>query len=207
MLKTAPSSKIRDKKAPKTTTVVEFRVGTKIRHTRLLHSMTLKQLADAAKCSESLLSKIENGRANPSLKMMQRVATALGITVGRMFAQDDDGEHIVARAGKRPIMETDQVHTGKGLRLEPLIANVSGHLLECHINHIEPGARSDGNLQHDGEEFGYVLEGSVELTVGGRRFLVMKGDSFCFRSERPHSWRNDGKSVARILWINTPPSF
>src|SRR5260370_33770182 len=127
MPKTALSSKIKDKKAPKTTTIAEFRVGTKIRHTRLLHSMTLKQLADAAKCSESVLSKIENGRANPSLKMVQRVATALGVTVSRLFVQEDDSEHIVARAGKRPIMETDQVHPGKGLRLEPLIANVSGH--------------------------------------------------------------------------------
>lgn len=202
MSKTARKDEKTQKELP-----VAFHVGTKVRHTRLLKSMTLKRLADAAGCSESLLSKIENGRANPSLEMIRRVAGALGVTVGGLFAQEHDDEHIVVRAGKRPIMETDQVHRGKGLRLEPLIANVGGHLLECHINHIEPGARSDGNLQHDGEEFGYVLDGSIELTVGGRRFLVKKGDSFCFRSERPHSWRNEGKSIARVLWINTPPSF
>jgi transcriptional regulator with XRE-family HTH domain len=185
----------------------EGRVGTKIRHTRLLNALTMKQVADAAGCSESVLSKIENGRANPSLKMIHRIAAALGVTVGRLFAQEDDAEHIVARAGKRPMLETDQVHKGKGLRLEPLIANVAGHLLECHINHIEPGARSDGDLQHDGEEFGYVLEGSIELTVGGRRYLIETGDAFCFRSERPHSWRNRSKTPVKVLWINTPPSF
>jgi transcriptional regulator with XRE-family HTH domain len=185
----------------------EGRVGTKIRHTRLLNALTMKQVADAAGCSESVLSKIENGRANPSLKMIHRIAAALGVTVGRLFAQEDDAEHIVARAGKRPMLETDQVHKGKGLRLEPLIANVAGHLLECHINHIEPGARSDGDLQHDGEEFGYVLEGSIELTVGGRRYLIETGDAFCFRSERPHSWRNRSNMPVKILWINTPPSF
>jgi transcriptional regulator with XRE-family HTH domain len=185
----------------------EVRVGTKIRHTRLLNALTLKQVAEAVGCSESVLSKIENGRANPSLKMIHRIAAALGVTVGRLFAQEDDAEHIVARAGKRPMLETDQVHKGKGLRLEPLIANVAGHLLECHINHIEPGARSDGDLQHDGEEFGYMLEGSIELTVGGRRYLIETGDAFCFRSERPHSWRNRSKIPVKILWINTPPSF
>jgi transcriptional regulator with XRE-family HTH domain len=185
----------------------EARVGTKIRHTRLLNALTLKQVAEAAGCSESVLSKIENGRANPSLKMVHRIAAALGVTVGRLFAQEDDAEHVVARAGKRPMIETDQVHKGKGLRLEPLIANVAGHLLECHINHIEPGARSDGDLQHDGEEFGYMLEGSIELTVGGRRYMIEAGDAFCFRSERPHSWRNRSKTRAKILWINTPPSF
>jgi transcriptional regulator with XRE-family HTH domain len=185
----------------------EGRVGTKIRHTRLLNALTMKQVAETAGCSESVLSKIENGRANPSLKMIHRIAAALGVTVGRLFAQEDDAEHIVARAGKRPMLETDQVHKGKGLRLEPLIANVAGHLLECHINHIEPGARSDGDLQHDGEEFGYVLEGSIELTVGGRRYLIETGDAFCFRSERPHSWSNRSKIPVKILWINTPPSF
>jgi transcriptional regulator with XRE-family HTH domain len=185
----------------------ELRVGTKIRHTRLLNALTMKQVAEAVGCSESVLSKIENGRANPSLKMIHRIAAALGVTVGRLFAQEDDAEHIVARAGKRPMLETDQVHKGKGLRLEPLIANVAGHLLECHINHIEPGARSDGDLQHDGEEFGYMLEGSIELTVAGRRYLIETGDAFCFRSERPHSWRNRSKIPVKILWINTPPSF
>jgi quercetin dioxygenase-like cupin family protein/DNA-binding XRE family transcriptional regulator len=185
----------------------EVRIGTKIRHTRLLNALTLKRVAEAAGCSESVLSKIENGRASPSLRMVHRIAAALDVTVGRLFAQEDDGEHIVARAGTRPMIETDQVHKGKGLRLEPLIANVAGHLLECHINHIEPGARSDGDLQHDGEEFGYMLEGSIELTVGGRRYLIETGDGFCFRSERPHSWRNRSKIPAKILWINTPPSF
>src|ERR1700733_4545680 len=73
----------------------EGRVGTKIRHTRLLNALTMKQVADAAGCSESVLSKIENGRANPSLKMIHRIAAALGVTVGRLFAQEDDAEHIV----------------------------------------------------------------------------------------------------------------
>jgi mannose-6-phosphate isomerase-like protein (cupin superfamily) len=52
-----------------------------------------------------------------------------------------------------------------------------------------------------------MLEGSIELTVGGRRYLIETGDGFCFRSERPHSWRNRSKIPAKILWINTPPSF
>src|SRR5258708_28133086 len=92
----------------------EVRIGTKIRHTRLLNALTLKQVAKTAGCSESVLSKIENGRANPSLKMVHRIAAALGVTVGRLFAQEDDAEHIVARAGKRPMIETDQVHKGEG---------------------------------------------------------------------------------------------
>jgi transcriptional regulator with XRE-family HTH domain len=186
---------------------IDASIGTKIRHTRLLNSVTLKQVAEAAGCSESAISRIENGLANPSLNMVHRIAAALGLTVGRLFALEEDSDHIVVRSGKRPMIETDQVHKGKGLRLEPLIANATGHLLECHINHIDPGARSDGDLKHEGEEFGYVLQGEMELTVAGRPFVVEAGDSFCFRSERPHSWHNKSKKIVKILWVNTPPSF
>jgi len=62
-------------------------IGVKLRHTRKVKGLTLKQLADAAGCSESLLSKIENGRATPSLKMLQKLSSGLEMTVGQMFAQ------------------------------------------------------------------------------------------------------------------------
>lgn len=186
---------------------LETSVGTKMRHTRLLKGLTLKQLADSAGCSESLLSKIENGRANPSLRMIQRVAYALGITVGELFAQEDDLNHLVARAGRRTMIETDQLRRGQGLTLERLIPYSDGHLLQGNIHHIEPGGGSEGDLEHQGEEFGYVLEGEIELFVAGQKYHVRAGDSFCFRSEHPHSYRNPGRGVARVLWLNTPPTF
>jgi transcriptional regulator with XRE-family HTH domain len=192
----------KDRKAPLTP-----RIGPKIKHTRLLKGLTLRDLADAAGCSESLLSKIENGRANPSLKMIHRVASALGTPVAGLFQHGGDPDDVVLRRGKRPVVETDQMRRGEGVQLEALIPNASGHLLSGYINHIEPGGGSDGVIQHEGEEFGYVLEGQIELSVGRRRYRVGEGDSFHFRSERAHSYRNVGKKKARILWLNTPPTF
>ena len=52
-----------------------------------------------------------------------------------------------------------------------------------------------------------MLEGQIELDVDGTRHLVGPGDSFSFRSERKHSYRNSGRGIARVLWINTPPTF
>lgn len=185
----------------------EVRVGLKMKHTRLLKGMTLKQLAGAASCSESLLSKIENGRANPSLKMLHRVASALGMPVAGLFQQHSDPENVVLRQGQRPVIETDQVRQGHGIQLEALILNSGGQLLAGYINHMEPGGSSDEAVEHEGEEFGYVLEGEIELTVAGRRYQIGAGDCFHFRSERPHAYRNVGSSKARIIWINTPPTF
>ena len=65
----------------------EIRVGLKMKHTRLLKGLTLKQLAELAGCSESVLSRIENGNANPSIKMMHRVALALDLPVSGLFQE------------------------------------------------------------------------------------------------------------------------
>jgi transcriptional regulator with XRE-family HTH domain len=187
-------------------TVHEISVGRKLRHARLLRSLTLKQLSDAAGCSESLLSKIENGKTNPSLRMVHRLALALETTVATLFEQGGDPLDVVQKRGTRPFIETDRGLGGRGVKLESLIPT-RGYLLSGFINHIEAGGGSEGDVQHDGEEFGYVLEGQIELIVDGTRYLVGPGDSFSFRSDRKHSYRNSGRSVARVLWINTPPTF
>ncbi len=184
---------------------LDIGIGTKLKFMRRLRSLTLKEVASAAGCSESLLSKIENGHASPSLKMLQRLASALGLTVGQLFAQESDPDDVVMRAASRFRFATQQ--NGQGNSVEPLARHSGGHLLECHLHHIAPGGGSGGEFQHEGEEFGFVLDGEMELVVGGRAHLVAPGDAFCFRSERPHSWRNVGSTELRVLWINTPPTF
>ncbi len=179
-------------------------IGTRIRFTRRLRSLTLKEVATATGCSESLLSKIENGHASPSLKMLQRLTHALGLTVGQLFAQEADPDHIVMRAATRVAFDTED---GGKSRVEPLAPHSGGHLLECHLHYYAPGCDSGGDLQHEGEEFGFVLDGEIELTVAGRHYTASAGDSFLFRSERPHSFRNKGAREARVVWINTPPTF
>lgn len=182
----------------------EIEIGTRIRFTRRLRSLTLKDVSTAAGCSESLLSKIENGHASPSLRMLQRLTHALGLTIGQLFAQQSQSDDVVMHAATRMTFDTED---GGKSRVEPLAPHSGGHMLECHLHHYAPGCESGGDLQHEGEEFGYVLEGEIELTVAGRRYTAAAGDSFMFRSERPHSFRNKGTCEARVVWINTPPTF
>jgi transcriptional regulator with XRE-family HTH domain len=182
----------------------EIEIGTRIRFTRRLRSLTLKEVSTVAGCSESLLSKIENGHASPSLKMLQRLTHALGLTIGQLFAQQSYSGDVVMRAATRLKFDTED---GGKSRVEPLAPHSGGHMLECHLHHYAPGCESGGDLQHEGEEFGYVLDGEIELTVAGRCYTAAAGDSFMFRSERPHSFRNKGTCEARVVWINTPPTF
>lgn len=169
--------------------------------------MTLKTLAAAANCSESLLSKIENGKASPSLPMLHRLVEVLDTNIGWMFEQVDDDEAIVFRAGARPLIALDALRRGEGISLERIIPYSPGHLLQCNIHHIEAEGSSEGPIQHAGEEVGYVLAGRVELIVDGKSHALATGDAFVFRSELPHHYRNIGEGRASIFWVNTPATF
>ena len=93
------------------------------------------------------------------------------------------------------------------LRLAALIVPGAGQLLQSDIHVIEPLASSDEQISHAGEELGYVIEGELELRLADERHLLQAGDSFYFPSTVPHSYRNPGKTVTRVLWTNTPPTF
>jgi quercetin dioxygenase-like cupin family protein len=168
--------------------------------------MTLKTLAEEAKCSESMLSRIESNKAAPSFASLHRIATALGTNISELYSPQNVNAQIVSRAGERPIIVTDNLRTGKGIQMERLIPYSREHLLQGNIHMVAPGGRSE-SIAHAGEEIGYVLEGEIELVIDGKKMRAKRGDSFHFRSELPHSYRNVGPKLARVLWVNTPPTF
>lgn len=181
-------------------------LGVRIHHARMVRGMTLKELADQSQCSESMLSKIENDKAAPSFATLHRVATALGTNISELYSAANSAERIVSQAGERPVLITDNLRTGKGIQLERLIPYSREHLLQGNIHRIEPGGGSEA-IVHSGEEIGYVLEGEIELVIDGKKMRAKSGDSFHFRSELPHAYRNVGAKTARVLWISTPPTF
>ncbi|GAU09293.1 helix-turn-helix domain-containing protein [Desulfoplanes formicivorans] len=184
----------------------ENSLGVRIRHRRTMKGMRLADLAEAVGCSESMLSKIEHGKANPSLKSLHRIARALDVSASALFYQSEE-EDCIARAGSRPMMNVSTLRSGKDIVLEALAPHAPDRLLQANIHIIQPGGHTDGEYQHEGEDLGYVLEGQLELFLEGNTYHLGPGDSFLFRSERKHSYRNPGKSVTRVIWVNTPPSF
>jgi len=198
---------IQDVSRPHTDDPAPSRLSARLRLARQLRGMTLRAVADAAGCSESLLSKIENGKASPSLPMLHRLVQALDTNIGWMFEEVDGDEGIVFRRGSRPMIALDPLRRGEGISLERVIPYSPGHVLQCNIHHIEIGGESAGPIQHAGEEVGYVLSGEIELIVDEKSYRLAAGDSFVFRSELPHHYCNAGSEPASIFWVNTPPTF
>ena len=87
------------------------------------------------------------------------------------------------------------------------MTNAQKNALEPILVTLAPGAATEEDDPHEGEEFGYILSGSAVLTVGEMRHRLRRGDSFYFRPNGVHALANCGKSECRALWVSTPPSF
>jgi transcriptional regulator with XRE-family HTH domain len=184
-----------------------MRLGVRLKHARLATGYRLRDVAEKVGCSMSIISKIENDKAVPSLTLLHGIVSVLGINIGALFEQDNEEQSVVLRAGTRPTIALDEDGEGPEVVLERVVPHRHGGLLQGNIHIIAPGGGSKGSIQHGGEEVGYVLKGKLELTVAGKTYRLKPGDSFVFRSNLDHSYTNPGNTIARVLWINTPPTF
>jgi len=182
-------------------------VGPRLRLLRRSRQWTLKALADAAGCSESLVSRVERGQVEPSLSTLHRLCKALGVSVAALIESTADDTCVVYGPTERPRSPRREAEEGDGSIAEILIPYVEGRLLEGLIVHLPGDGQWCGPFQHDGEEVGFVLDGELELEVKGRNYSVVAGASFFFSSGHPHSYRARGSARCRVVWINTPPSF
>jgi transcriptional regulator with XRE-family HTH domain len=178
-------------------------LGERLRRLRRARRRTLRAVADAAAVSESFLSQVERGVANPSISSLTRVATALGVSVHDLFAPARaDGSHVV-RAGDGPPLEF-----GEGARKWLLTPQPLQELEVC-VCVYDVGGHSGAEpyVHGDAEELCVVLDGTVEHTVGGDLHRLAEGDAASYRSSQPHRTVNVGDTPARVLYALTPPTF
>ena len=183
------------------------RIGARLKHARLVNHMRLKDVAESAGCSESMLSKIENERAIPSLTTLHRLCKALNLSVSTLLSSDVAEPWTIMRPEQRRTIGHSKAAGSEGVLAEILVPSAEGRLLEGFLVVIEPGGHTNGTLQHKGEEVGFIVEGQLELTINNESHLLRAGDSFYFPSDLPHAYRNPGKTQMRAVWINTPPTF
>ena len=96
---------------------------------------------------------------------------------------------------KAPISGPQIVPTPPTIAMEPILVEMG------------PGGETAEDDPHEGEEFGYVLSGSIRIVLGDRTEKVRKDESFYFRSTAPHKLVNAGKTPCKVIWVSTPPSF
>ena len=175
-------------------------LGPLLRKLRQRKGMALADAAKQAGISVGFLSSVERAQANASVATLQRLATAYGTTVMDMFRRPKEQSRLVTAADRR-VMD---VHPG--VRMELL--STGAPMLQSMLFRVAPLAGSDGAYSHQGEEFIYMLSGTLEVWLDELQCYVLRqGDSFWFESTHGHRWFNPSDADAVLLWINTPPTF
>ncbi|MBL6457158.1 cupin domain-containing protein [Belnapia sp. T6] len=179
-------------------------VGARLRALRAEHGLTILELAARAGLSAGLISQIERGTSNPSMKTIQRLRTALGVNIWEFFgeaaAADEAEPGFVRRPGQRA-----RILVGRTQLVKELLSPRGDSPLRFMLITLPPGGVSEDVLVGRGEKGGYVLSGRVELTVNGRRSQLAEGDSFQFESHQPHQLANPFEEEAVVFWIMTVP--
>jgi len=184
---------------------VRYRFGEKIRAVRERRSLTLKEVADRAGVSESLVSQIERNRVSPAIDTLLSLADALDIDLEHLFADYRRERAVrVLRAADRAAFTRPGVLYERLAQLEGSAKGSDG--IEAYRISIESGAKTGGTeYGHPGWELGIVEQGRAELTVGTRTYTLEVGDSASFRADAPHVLANAGPEQLRVFWIITPP--
>jgi len=201
-------------------------LGARLKELRQRAGLSLRELARQAAVSPSLVSQIENGKSRPSVSTLYSFARLLNVPVDELF---DAEEAIVAQLPSVEAADGDavdpanawnpseyanrisvihpshraQLQMSEGVVWERLAATP-----ERDVNFMKatyaPGAASNERTvpqSHDGYEYGYVLTGSLEVTVGHEVFVLEPGQSFGFDSTIPHHFRNVGDQDVQGIWF------
>ncbi len=183
---------------------MKYQFGEKIREVRERKKMTLREVAEKAGVSESLISQIERNRISPAIDTLLKIIDILEIDLDfifRDFNRDRAVNLVRANEKKRALID--------GVAYEQLSHTTSSsdeHAIEAYLLEIPPGGRSgDDEYGHIGKELGVIVKGRGECTVGKRVFALSEGDSISFSADAPHQLRNVGNKPLRAFWIITPP--
>ena len=178
-------------------------IGTRLRAMRNSRGLSLKQVAQRVGCTPSYLSMVENDKLDPSASRLKKIADALGCTIIELFSEQSNGAEVVLRKEERQRVSV----LGSKLLIEILVRQAPGKQMDARLAVVAPGGGSEGNYAHPGEEFGFIVKGTLELTVDGITHVLREGDTFYFESTRPHRFRNTTDETVEIVWVNHPPSW
>jgi transcriptional regulator with XRE-family HTH domain len=178
-------------------------IGEKLRQLRLQRGLTQEDMADRCELSKGFISQVERNLASPSIATLTDMLECLGSNLKEFFSESGN-EKTVFSQDDMFIKEDEETLHGSITWLVP----------SAQKNDMEPilvDLGEDGETYplppSEGEEFGYVLSGSIFLCVGEKKTRVRTGCSFCLHPRQTHYLKNAGKTRARVLWVSTPPSF
>jgi len=138
-------------------------IGEKIKHLRVKNGLTQQELANRCELSKGFISQLERDLTSPSIATLMDILECLGTNL-KDFFNDKDDEKIVFHKDDVFIQEDKDL----GHTIKWIVPNSQKNSMEPILIEIESGGASEPDDPHDGEEFGYVLSGTIFLHLGNQ---------------------------------------
>ena len=182
-------------------------IGDQLRVRRQALGLSLRDLADRLGVTPSLISQIERDRANPSVSTLYALVAELDLSLDELlFADRRPPDRAEAAPSIGPIQRADsrkQIRLASGVLWERL-TTTSEPGIEFLLVTYEVGGASgpeDAFQRHSGHEWGYVLSGTLTVTIGFREYTLGPGDSVSLDSTTPHRLANAGDVPVHAIWF------
>ena len=175
-------------------------IGAKVKELRTLKGLTQEELADRAELSKGFISQLERDLTSPSIATLMDILQCLGTTLGEFFNETAEEQIIF---GKQDYFEKYDSELKNEIKW--IIPNAQKNVMEPIMLTLEPGGSTYPDNPHEGEEFGYVLQGAVSIHIGSKIYKAKKGESFYFTPDKKHYLTT--KTGAILIWVSSPPSF
>lgn len=177
----------------------DARIGGQLKAARLARRKTLAEVAEESGLTKGFLSKLERDQTTASVASLMRLCGALGLSVGELFnASPGD----VVRRDAYPAINFG----GTGM-VEFLLTPNGERRLQAILSEISPGGGSGEepySLPAD-VEFVFVLSGSLEVVLDGKKVVLDAGDTLTFPPHVPHTFRSAlTEGPTRVLWVFSP---
>jgi transcriptional regulator with XRE-family HTH domain len=197
-------------------------LGVRLRESRTDQGFSLREMARRLDVSPSLVSQIETGKIQPSVRTLYAIVSQLGVSLDAIFDQTSTVQATGAKP-TRPKRGTPSQPTGTagdggfvqraadragidletGVRWERMTTRNEPDI-EFLFAIYPPGSESapaDALVRHNGREFGVVLSGRLGITIGFEDHVLAPGDSVSFDSTTPHRLHNDGREPVTAVWV------
>ena len=184
-------------------------IGTMIQQLREESSLSVEELASRTGISADRLVEIETNKTAPSLGVLMKISRALGSRLGTLL-DGQEGIGAVITRSKEDSKNVSPHSTDKSpyehLTFYSLAQSKKDRHMEPLLIEVRPnGEKLDMKSEHEGEEFLYVLEGTVELHYGPDVHRLEVGNSIYYDSLVPHSLQNASDKVSKVLAVTYIP--
>ena len=175
-------------------------IGNKLKELRVLKGLTQEELADRSELSKGFISQLERNLTSPSITTLMDILQCLGTSIGEFFNEAPDEQIVFGKQDYFVKLDTEYKN-----EIKWIIPNAQKNTMEPIYLTLQAGGSTCPDTPHEGEEFGYVLQGTVSIHLGSKTYKAKKGESFYYTADKTHFLSS--KSGAVLIWVSSPPSF